>query len=97
MIPIGSLSELGLAIREQRKEQGLTQAQLADLTGTVAETLSKIETGRYDNCGFALILRIMKSLNMELGFHPISGFDADTDDDYSDIEAAAGPGWAGMK
>ncbi len=37
--------DVGHALREARKQQGLTQTQLASLSGVRQETISKVENG----------------------------------------------------
>jgi transcriptional regulator with XRE-family HTH domain len=89
MIRIRSQIELGRAIREHRKAAKMSQIDLARLADTTMETVSRIETGRYENCGFALVLRLMDALDLEMGFS--SSADPVADDDFSDIDAAVAP------
>ncbi|PQZ93972.1 hypothetical protein CQ017_17730 [Arthrobacter sp. MYb224] len=42
---VNSLSEIGFAIQQSRKESGLTQEQLAELADISERTLRAIETG----------------------------------------------------
>ncbi|MGP9490648.1 helix-turn-helix transcriptional regulator [Glutamicibacter sp. 287] len=42
---MNSLSEIGFAIQQSRKENGLTQEQLAELADISERTLRAIETG----------------------------------------------------
>ena len=42
----GSIVELGTRIAEHRKDQGLTQAQLADAIGVAQQTITTYEVGR---------------------------------------------------
>jgi transcriptional regulator with XRE-family HTH domain len=53
-------------IRNIRKEQKLTQEQLAKSTGTSRQTISKLERGNIDKISLQLFIKILDSLNYEL-------------------------------
>jgi len=58
-------SELGEAIRKARKEQGLTQIELAQHARLSRGVIQKIETGRGD-LNLATVLRLLQILSLDL-------------------------------
>lgn len=46
MNPIRTSSEIGAAIRTERRQQGLTQTELADLCGVSLSFVSNLENGK---------------------------------------------------
>lgn len=40
---------MGIMIRERREELGMTQEELANKSGVSRQTISSIETGKYEN------------------------------------------------
>jgi transcriptional regulator with XRE-family HTH domain len=62
MRPIPLLSGLGAAVRERRKERGLTQAQVAESAGIAVETVSRIEGGRLASLSLVLASRVATTL-----------------------------------
>lgn len=61
-----TLFELGAAVRQARKAEGLTQEQLAARAGMVQETLSRFECGRGSDFSAAKLLRLVTALGYEL-------------------------------
>jgi HTH-type transcriptional regulator / antitoxin HipB len=59
---------LGAAIRHYRKEAGLTQADLANLTGLHRSYLSDLETGK-ETEQVRRILRVLKQLGVRMTLH----------------------------
>lgn len=57
---------IGASIRNARKANNLTQAQLGERVGVQAAQISKIESGR--NLTIATIVRILKALGMSAEF-----------------------------
>lgn len=57
---------LGLKIRELRQAAGLTQAELAERTGTTASAISRIESANYTNHSLPLLQKIAKALHQRL-------------------------------
>lgn len=51
-------------IKEIREERGVTQKELAELTGISQNYLSCIENNKKRNVNFEIILRISKALNI---------------------------------
>jgi len=62
--------DLGIKIRQARKEKGLTQAQLADLAGITRKTLSQMETGTVSDIGIRKVGRTLDLLGLELAVRP---------------------------
>lgn len=57
--------QFGLTLKETRKRQGLTQAQLADLTGIAQSPLSRIERGEW-NVSLEVIERIALAMGVSV-------------------------------
>lgn len=66
MRPIPLLSGFGAAVRERRKERGLTQAQVAESAGIAVETVSRIEGGRLASLSLVLASRVATTLGSTL-------------------------------
>ena len=62
--------DLGIRIRQARKEKKLTQAQLADMAGIARKTLSQIETGTVPDIGIRKVARVLEVLGLELTVRP---------------------------
>lgn len=56
---------LGRALRDKRRQLGLTQAQLAELTGVGQPSLSSVERG-VSNVSLTTLLRLLAALRLEL-------------------------------
>lgn len=56
------LSEIGIRIKDNRINQGLTQKDLSDKTGLSLKTISNMENGK--DFGFDSFLRVLKVLNI---------------------------------
>jgi transcriptional regulator with XRE-family HTH domain len=61
-------SDIAAAIIELRKRRGLTQKQLAELTGMKQSAISRLENARYSRWSFATIVRIAKALGARIDF-----------------------------
>jgi transcriptional regulator with XRE-family HTH domain len=57
---------LGNAIRKSRRQQKLTQSELANATGIGRSTLSQIENGSVTDIGIRKIIRVLDYLGLEL-------------------------------
>ncbi len=66
MRAIPLLSGFGAAVRERRKERGLTQAQVAESAGIAVETVSRIEGGRLASLSLVLAARVAATLGSTL-------------------------------
>ena len=62
--------DLGIKIRQARKEKRLTQAQLAELAGIARKTLSQIENGTVPDIGIRKVERTLEVLGLELTVRP---------------------------
>ena len=62
---MSSLSEIGAVIQSVRKENGLTQEQLADLTGISERTLRSMESGQ-GNPSFSAVVSTASVLGIKV-------------------------------
>jgi HTH-type transcriptional regulator / antitoxin HipB len=67
-----SLYSLGRAVAQLRQERGMTQKQLAALSGLGQSTLARFETGGVAEFGSRKLLRLLEVLGHELSFTPKS-------------------------
>ena len=74
---IRSLRQAAAALRARRRARGITQKQLAALTGTAQSTISDIETGVV-SVSLDVYLRLLEALDADLTLT-----DRKTDQDYS--------------
>jgi y4mF family transcriptional regulator len=58
-------SSLGALIRAERKAQGLTQEELAALSGVGVRFVRELELGK-DSCRVGLALTVMKTLGLHV-------------------------------
>jgi y4mF family transcriptional regulator len=72
IVPIGMIMQtvsdsqsLGALIRAERKAQGLTQEQLAALSGVGIRFVRELELGK-ESCRLGLTLTVMKTLGMRV-------------------------------
>ena len=61
-----SMIEIGLAVRDARKQRKLTQQQLGALLGMSRATISGIETGRIAEVGIRKVLALCAVLDLEI-------------------------------
>ncbi|MDY0029770.1 MAG: helix-turn-helix transcriptional regulator [Pseudobdellovibrionaceae bacterium] len=62
---IANAKEMGLIVRDARKQQGLTQEDLAGLTGTGRRFISDLEQGK-ETAELGKVLAVMASLGFAL-------------------------------
>ena len=62
---INSPKALGQKIRQLRREQGVTQAQLAGLANTGIRFVSDLENGK-ETCQLGKMLRVLSTLGVDL-------------------------------
>lgn len=67
-----SPKQLGNIIQRTRKQRGLTQTDLANLSGLRQEKISKIESGQ-DGAKLSTIFALLAALNLEIAIEPRSG------------------------
>jgi len=65
--------EVARKIFDLRRKAGLTQAQLAKLTGTTASVICRLEDAEYQGHSLAMLRRIATALNqrVEIRFVPV--------------------------
>lgn len=57
--------EIGNRIAEIRKQRGLTQSELSEITGLQQVNISKIENGKY-NVSIDILNRVCRALEVEI-------------------------------
>ena len=62
---IPNAKELGLIVRDSRKQQGLTQEDLAGLTGTGRRFISDLEQGK-ETAELGKVLAVLSALGLAL-------------------------------
>lgn len=72
IVPIGTIMQfiadsqsLGLLIQRERRSQGLTQAQLAGLTGVGVRFLRELEAGK-ESCQLGRALKVVTALGLRV-------------------------------
>lgn len=69
MLPIKDPVDLGTQIRARRKELGLTQGELADVSRVTLRFVSELERGKA-SAQYAGIQRVLGSLGLDLYLKP---------------------------
>jgi transcriptional regulator with XRE-family HTH domain len=73
-----SLLELGRELAQQRQARGMTQKELATLSGMGQSTLARFETGGVAEFGARKLLRLLEVLGFEMNYVPMQrGFTLD--------------------
>ncbi|MDO9241231.1 MAG: helix-turn-helix transcriptional regulator [Methylicorpusculum sp.] len=67
-------SELGLQIRQLRRQQGISQQQIADNLAISRATINALEKGRSGDVGVRKVLSILDYLGYELTLREKSPF-----------------------
>ena len=60
---------IGMLIRKQRKTLGHSIEQLAEYSGILLSTISRIEPGKIKNIHFSTLLQILEALGMQFNIH----------------------------
>lgn len=68
MQTIKDSKSLGLLIRKERKAQGLTQEQLAGLTGVGVRFVRELEAGK-ESCQLGRALQVTTALGLGVSLH----------------------------
>ena len=68
------LHEIGSKIRDLRKDKGITQEQLAKISGLSRVTLGKLERGQVGGVSIKTLDIILSHLSYEIEFKSVSGF-----------------------
>lgn len=66
--------QAGLAIRRRREEIGISQAQLADMTGCATNTIGYIERGE-KTPSVSMLIRVADAMSCYLSIRPDRGVD----------------------
>ncbi len=61
--------QIGTAIRVRRKQLGMTQQDVAEITGLQRQTISRVETGN-EAVTFSTVVRIAAVVGLNLGVTP---------------------------
>jgi transcriptional regulator with XRE-family HTH domain len=64
-----TLNEIGSLIFNRRQCLGLTQAQLAKLSGLSRATINQLETGTIHDLGFVKLMHLFDLLNLDFASH----------------------------
>ena len=75
---VTSARDLGLAVRQARLDQGMTQAQLAEAAGVSRRWLSDLEAGKA-SAAVGLVLRTLAVLNIGLDTFALDAASGDID------------------
>ena len=67
-----NLPQLGRELARLRSERGMTQKELALLSGIGMSTLARFETGGVPEFGSRKLLRLLEVLGHELSFAPLN-------------------------
>lgn len=70
-IPVNDKARIGKRIAELRKERGVSQAKLGQLTGISSSNIGKIELAQY-NPGLETLCKIADALGFMVDFVPVS-------------------------
>jgi transcriptional regulator with XRE-family HTH domain len=67
---MNTLKEVGAEVAKVRKSRGMTQAELAKLSGLGQSTLARFETAGVTEFGSRKLLRLLEVMGFELAFVP---------------------------
>jgi len=65
MKKIKTVAQLGDIVRKRRKQQGLTQAELAGVSGVGRRFVSELESGK-ESCQISKVLQVLRTLGVEV-------------------------------
>jgi HTH-type transcriptional regulator / antitoxin HipB len=68
---IQTVSEIGILIKQERKQQGILQQDLAELSGVSMHFLSNLENGK-ETVEFKKVLQVFRSLGISVWLEPPS-------------------------
>ncbi len=69
-VPIRTPDDLALAVRERRRDLGLSQQQLADRLGVSRQWVVALEAG-HPRAEIGLVLRALRSLSLRVVVEPV--------------------------
>jgi transcriptional regulator with XRE-family HTH domain len=67
---MNTLAEVGKEVAKLRKSRGMTQTELAKLSGLGQSTLARFETGGVTEFGSRKLLRLLEVMGFELALQP---------------------------
>ena len=67
--PYSSAAEIGSLVREERRRQGLRQAELAALTGCGPRFIGELERGK-ESLHWGKVLAVLRGLGISWEFRP---------------------------
>ena len=65
-----TLLEIGLLLKQARRDAGLSQEQLATPLGMSRATISSIESGRCEEIGFVKLAALLERVGLEITVGP---------------------------
>lgn len=65
-------TQLGVRVRQRRKELALTQAELALASGTGVRFISDLENGK-SSCQLGRSLQVLAALGLQIRIEPVGG------------------------
>jgi transcriptional regulator with XRE-family HTH domain len=60
------LASIGQAVRQRRRDLGLTQQQLAERAKVARNRIAPLETDRLPDIGFNTLIKILRALELDL-------------------------------
>jgi y4mF family transcriptional regulator len=64
---LSDISRFTQNLREERRRQGLTQNDLADLSGVSVRFIGSMENGK-ESCEFGKVLQVASTLGVRIGY-----------------------------
>ena len=91
------LLDLGPAIRDARKDKGMTQVRLAELAGTGRSRLDALGNGRQADMGVRTLLKVLNAVGLDLRLTTLNNRRPTLEDIEAENEQEAGnaPGLGG--
>lgn len=86
------LLNLGAELQACRKQVGMTQAELARLTGVRQESISRFERGRGNDFSLVKLLRLAQAVGYDLGLVALKGNRPTLSEVLDEVRASANTG-----
>jgi HTH-type transcriptional regulator / antitoxin HipB len=81
-----SVADFAAAIRGARLDRGLSQADLARLSGVSRKWISEFETGK-STVELSPVMRVLEALDLDMSLSPTPGGPREADLDHLDLDA----------